>query len=65
MKKRKSHLWQLINDAAFVAGITIVNKCLEKKESPLVQRDLDVESLNKRLTVVSLVYHAIGVFYNE
>jgi len=65
MKKSKNNIRRLARDAAFVAAITLVNRCLEQKESAMVQRDGDGKKLNRRLTMVSLVYHAIGIFYNE
>ena len=65
MRKRKNSVLKLAGDAAFVAAITVVNHCLADKEDAMVKRDGDEKSLNRKLTVVSLVYHAIGIFYNE
>jgi hypothetical protein len=65
MKRRKNTLRKLASDAAFVAAITLVNRYIEKKESVVVHRERDGEKLNRRLTMVSIVYHLIGVFYNE
>jgi hypothetical protein len=65
MRKDKCNTRKLISDAAFVAAITIVNRCLENRDKPMVKRDGNEKNLNRRLTVVSLVYHAIGIFYNE
>lgn len=65
MKRAKNNFGKLVSDAAFVAALTLVNRCLESKEKPMVKRDGDEASLNKKLAIVSLVYHAIGVFYNE
>ena len=65
MKRRKNNIRKLAGDAAFVAGIALVNRCLEKRDNAMVQRDGDGEKLNRKLTLVSLVYHAIGIFYNE
>jgi hypothetical protein len=65
VRKRKNTVLQLAGDAAFIAAITIANRCLKSKETSLVKRDGDEKNLNRKLTVVSLVYHAIGIFYNE
>ncbi len=56
---------KLAGDAAFVAAITLINRCIEKKESGTVCHDEDAEKLNRRLTMVSIVYNLLGVFYNE
>lgn len=66
MRKKSSPMSKLIGDAAFVAAIALANRCLEKYASrPLVKRDMDGAELNRRLSIVNLVYHAIGIFYNE
>jgi len=65
VRKRKNTVLKLAGDAAFVAAITLINRCFESKETPTVKRDVDEKSLNRKLTLVSLVYHAIGIFYNE
>jgi hypothetical protein len=65
MRKRKNTALKLARDVAFVAAITLANRCLKNKETPLVKRDGNEKSLNRKLTLVSLVYHAIGIFYNE
>jgi hypothetical protein len=65
MRRGKNVIVKLAGDAAFVAVITLVNRCLEKRERVMVPGSGDGERLNRRLTMVSLVYHAIGIFYNE
>ena len=65
MRKRKNTVLKLAGDAAFVATIALVNRCLETKQTPMVKRHGDEKGLNRKLTLVSLVYHAIGIFYNE
>ncbi len=63
-KQRKTAL-QLAADIAAITAIALLNQCSKNKEKPLVKRDGDEKSLNKRLAIVNLVYHAIGIFYNE
>jgi hypothetical protein len=65
MAKRKNTALKLLADAAFVAGIALTNHCLENKQHTPVKRDLDEKQLNRNLTLMSLLYHAIGIFYNE
>jgi hypothetical protein len=65
MRKRKNSISQLAADAAFIAAVTLANRCLASKENTEIKRDGDEKSLNRKLTMVSLVYHAIGIFYNE
>ena len=65
MKNRKTSVQRLMADAALIAAVALVNRCLKTKAAPLVKRDGDEKSLSRKLTVVSLVYHAIGIFYNE
>lgn len=65
MKKNKNSILKLVKGAAFVVAITAVNRCFEKNESALVKRDLSAKQLNRQLSIVNLVYHAIGIFYNE
>jgi len=35
------------------------------KDNKRVERKLSKEQLEKRLTVVSIVYHLLGAFYND
>lgn len=35
------------------------------KDTKRVERKLSKEQLEKRLTVVSIVYHLLGAFYND
>ena len=65
MSARKSKILKLAADAAFIAAIALTNRCLASKETPMVKRDDNEKQLNRKLTMVSLVYHAIGIFYNE
>ena len=65
MRKPKNRRSNLIADAALVTTITLLNRCMETRERPMVQRDGDEKSLNRKLTIVSLAYHAIGLLYNE
>jgi hypothetical protein len=65
MKRQKHNTKALIADAAFIAAISLANRCLKPEKSEMVNRDVDEKSLSRKLTLVSLVYHAIGIFYNE
>jgi len=65
MKRRKPDTRGLIADTAFIVAISLVNRCLKVKENTTVKRDGDEKSLSRKLTLVSLVYHAIGILYNE
>ena len=65
MRVRKNNILKLACDAAFIAAIALANRCLIGRQKPMVNRDDNEEQLNRKLTVVSLVYHAIGIFYNE
>ena len=65
MKKRRSTVLKLTGDAAFVAAITLANRYMEKSEGTWVKRDGDEKRLNRQLALVNIIYHAIGIFYNE
>jgi hypothetical protein len=65
MKRRKLDTRRLIADTAFIVAISLVNRCLKPEKNGMVNRDMDEKSLSRKLTLVSLVYHAIGVLYNE
>jgi hypothetical protein len=65
MKRRKHNARGLMADAAFIAAISLVNRCLKPEKSEMVNRDVEEKSLSRKLTLVSLAYHAIGIFYNE
>lgn len=65
MRKPKNKNCSLIPDVALVATITLINRFMETRDQPMVKRDGDEKKLNRKLTVVSLVYHALGLFYNE
>ena len=65
MRVRKNKILKLAGDAAFIAAIALANRCLMDRHTPMVKRDDNEKQLNRKLTMVSLVYHAIGIFYNE
>ena len=65
MRRSKNTIRKLAADAAFVAAITLVNRCLDKKEKVTVNRNWDERQVKRSLNMVNLVYHAIGIFYNE
>ena len=63
--KHKNNIAKLAGQIALVATAALLNRCLEKRERTTVHRHGDSEKLNRQLTIVSLVYHAIGILYNE
>ena len=65
MKNRKTTVQRFAADAILIVAVALANRCLKTKDTPMVKRDGNEKSLNRKLTVVSLVYHAIGIFYNE
>ena len=65
MKTKKQMTLKLAEYAfkiLLVKGITI---CLQKIEPPVVHTDYGEEHLKKKLILVTCVYHAIGILYNE
>ena len=56
---------RLVAEAALIVAVTLANRCLKTKAPPLVKREGDEKNLSRKLTMVSLAYHAIGIFYNE
>jgi hypothetical protein len=64
MKKKRPSLQKLAANAAMLATISILNRCLEKKDISMVKRG-DAKSLNRKLNLVNIVYHTLGIFYNE
>jgi hypothetical protein len=65
MRKNKNDISKLAGEMAFVAAITLLNRCMEKKEHVMVHRNGDEKQLKRNLNLVNLIYHAIGIFYNE
>ena len=65
MPKKKAVAAQLVRDAIMLASVRLLNRLMDDKEQPLVVRDGNEERLKRNLNIVNLVYHALGIFYNE
>ncbi len=65
MKKQSSSLLKTAGSLPLLAAIIVVEKFSQKfkeKDKPSKQNQ---SISNRKLTMLSIVYHAIGVFYNE
>ena len=65
MARKKIIPTELVRDAMMLASIRLLNRWMDDKEQPFVVRDGNEERLKRNLNIVNLVYHALGIFYNE
>lgn len=50
---------------ASLGAMVIANKLLERKPDKQPEQISDKKELDKKLLTVSLLYNAIGIFYND
>jgi hypothetical protein len=65
MKKNKASIPKLAGDALLLGAVMLANKVLDKSERRIKNNPVSDKALNRKLTITSIVYHAIGIFYNE
>lgn len=63
MRKKTTPL--TFTQIAGLGAMVIANKLLERKGDKQPEQISDKEELDKKLLTVSLLYHAIGIFYND
>ncbi len=63
MKKKPEHK-KLVRDVALLGAMILVNKLAHAMEQRRPAKDSE-EILKRKLTIASLLYHAIGIVYNE
>jgi hypothetical protein len=64
MKRNKTSIRKLAGDALLVGAVLTANKLLRPKKEE-EKLDMHDPKLQRKLTWLSVVYHAIGIFYNE
>ena len=64
MKKKSSKGKGLAYDLGTLAVIVLANRISEALEKRICAKDSE-EALKRKLTIISLIYHAIGIVYNE
>jgi hypothetical protein len=65
MKKIKTSIPKLAGDAVLLGAVMFANKILDKTEKRMNAHPFSDKQLQRKLTITSIVYHAIGIFYNE
>lgn len=65
MKRNKTSVRKLAGDALLVGAVLAANKLFNRKEEDKTEVDMRDPKLQRKLTMLSVVYHAIGIFYNE
>lgn len=65
MRKKKTSLLKTAGEAVALGALALTSRCIEKIENRKKAEPMDEEKLNRQLTVLSVVFHAIGIFYNE
>ncbi len=53
-----------MRDALLVATAALVKNCTEKIEKHRQKKD-EEDELQRKITVTHIIYHAIGIFYND
>ena len=65
MKKQSSSLLKTAGSLPLLAALIVVEKFSQKIKVRGRQPNENTSVSNRKLTMLSIVYHAIGVFYNE
>jgi hypothetical protein len=65
MKQKKTSIRKLAGDVLMMGAVLAANKLLKRKEENRTGVDMHDPKLQRKLTMLSVVYHAIGIFYNE
>ncbi|MFN8297781.1 MAG: hypothetical protein U0T75_01650 [Chitinophagales bacterium] len=65
MKKKRHTLCSVCRDAAVVGVYLLANSAKSKWQQHKQQGNLTEEELQTRLTRLSILYHLIGIIYNE
>jgi len=65
MKRTKTSIRRIVGDVALLGTLVVSKKCLDKIEEHMNDRNKREKALNRKLAITGLIYHAIGIFYNE
>ena len=65
MKPSKTSTGKFIAYSLLLGAFTFSKICLERIEMKKSESGRDEKALRRRLTLTTLIYHAIGIFYNE
>lgn len=66
MPRRKNNTRSLLKQVAVLGALVVTKKLLDKTGShePELKHD-DHHHLERKLAITAVIYHAIGIFYNE
>ena len=64
MKRRKSDTGSLLGQLLVVGAAALVEKISASKNKPIKARD-DEKAIERKVTLAHIMYHAIGIFYND
>jgi hypothetical protein len=65
MKMKKKSLIKMVGSFQVLATALLIEKGLQKIERRLHDFNDTEKTTNRKLTALSIIYHAIGIFYNE
>ena len=65
MKHYKPSIKKLAGEAVLLGVAVLANKFLEKTEKKINEHNRSDKALERKLAITSIIYHAIGIFYNE
>lgn len=65
MKRTKPNMKTLLGSVAMLGALAVTKKILDKVNQPDDGLRRDDKNLERKLAITSIVYHAIGIFYNE
>jgi hypothetical protein len=65
MPRRKNNTRSLLKQVAVLGALVITKKLLDKTGSHEPELKHDDRHLERKLAITAVIYHAIGIFYNE
>ncbi|HLP20981.1 MAG TPA: hypothetical protein VK174_11800 [Chitinophagales bacterium] len=65
MRNTKPDMKKLAGSILMLGALAATKKILDKVNKPEERLDRNDKNLERKLAITSVVYHAIGIFYNE
>ncbi len=65
MPRRKTNTRSLLKQVAVLGALVVTKKLLDKTGSNAPELKHDDRHLERKLAITAVIYHAIGIIYNE
>lgn len=65
MPRRKATTRSLLKQVAVLGALAVTKKLLDKTGNNDSEPKYDDRNLERKLAITAIIYHAIGIFYNE